>query len=77
MMRGIEAARVGATLNEIGKTITKLAHKERFSVVRDFAGHGIGSQFHQDPQIVHYPEPRQRQRIEANMTFALSSLHDQ
>ena len=74
MMRGIEAARVGATLNEIGKAITKLAHKERFSVVRDFAGHGIGSQFHQDPQIVHYPEPRQRQRIEANMTFTVEPM---
>ena len=74
MMRGIEAACVGASLNEIGKAITKLAHKERFSVVRDFAGHGIGTQFHQDPQIVHYPEPRQRQRIEPNMTFTIEPM---
>ena len=74
MMKGIAAAKVGATLNEIGKTITKLAHREGFSVVRDFAGHGIGSQFHQDPQIVHYPEPRQRFRITPNMTFTVEPM---
>lgn len=73
-MKGIAAAKVGATLNEIGKTITKIAHREGFSVVRDFAGHGIGSQFHQDPQIVHYPEPRQRFRIVPNMTFTVEPM---
>ena len=74
MMRGIEAARVGVTLNEIGKAITRIAHREGFSVVRDFAGHGIGSQFHQDPQIVHYPEARQRFRIVPNMTFTVEPM---
>jgi len=73
-MKGIAAAKVGATLNEIGKAITKIAHREGFSVVRDFAGHGIGSQFHQDPQIVHYPEPRQRFRIVPNMTFTVEPM---
>ena len=74
MMRGIEAARSGAITNEIGKAITQLAHSEGFSVVRDFAGHGIGEQFHQDPQILHYPEARQRTKIRPGMTFTVEPM---
>mgnify|MGYP001262499015 CR=1 FL=1 len=74
MMRGIDAVKPGKTLNEIGKAIAKIAHKSGFSIVRDFAGHGIGSQFHQDPQIVHYPDIRQRQKVETGMTFTIEPM---
>jgi len=73
-MRGIDAVKPGARLNDIGKAIAALARKRGFSVVRDFAGHGIGSQFHQDPQIVHYPDVRQRQVIEVGMTFTVEPM---
>ena len=74
MMVGIDAVKPGARLNEIGKAITALAHQHGFSVVRDFAGHGIGAQFHQDPQIVHYPDIRQRQKIVPGMTFTVEPM---
>jgi len=74
MMAGIDAVKVGARLNEIGKAITSIAHKAGYSVVRDFAGHGIGSQFHMDPQIVHYREPRNRERIVSGMTFTVEPM---
>jgi methionyl aminopeptidase len=74
LMAGIGAVKVGARINEIGKAITAIAHKRGFSVVRDFAGHGIGAQFHMDPQILHYRDVRQRQRIEAGMTFTVEPM---
>jgi methionyl aminopeptidase len=74
LMKGIEAVRPGETLNEIGKAISQIAQKRGFSIVRDFAGHGIGNQFHQDPQIVHYPDIRQRQRVEVGMTFTIEPM---
>ena len=74
MMLGIDAVRPGQRLNEIGKAITALAHKRGFSVVRDFAGHGIGEQFHQDPQILHYRDIRQRQTIQPGMTFTVEPM---
>ena len=74
MMAGINAVAVGARLNEIGKAITALAHKRGFSVVRDFAGHGIGERFHMDPQIMHYRDPRNRQRVKSGMTFTVEPM---
>ncbi|MEE2756738.1 MAG: type I methionyl aminopeptidase [Myxococcota bacterium] len=74
MMKAIEAAKVGATVNAVGKTIAPIAKREGFSIVRDFAGHGIGTQFHQDPQIVHYPDIRQTQKIVPGMTFTVEPM---
>ncbi len=74
LMAGIGAVKVGARINEIGRAITTIAHKRGFSVVRDFAGHGIGAQFHMDPQILHYRDIRQRRRIEAGMTFTIEPM---
>lgn len=74
LLAGIDAVAVGARLNEIGKAITAVAHKRGFSVVRDFAGHGIGAQFHMDPQVLHYRDMRARQRIEPGMTFTIEPM---
>jgi methionyl aminopeptidase len=54
MMRGIAAVRPGATLGDIGHAIQSLAEANRFSVVRDFTGHGLGRVFHDAPSILHY-----------------------
>ncbi|MBE2191747.1 MAG: type I methionyl aminopeptidase [Alphaproteobacteria bacterium] len=54
MMAGIETVKPGATLGDIGRAIQTLAEGERFSVVRDFCGHGLGKTFHAEPQVLHY-----------------------
>jgi len=54
MMRGIAAVRPGATVGDIGHAIQSLAEASRFSVVRDFTGHGLGRVFHDAPSILHY-----------------------
>ncbi len=54
LMLGIEQVKPGADFNVIGKAIAKHAHKNGFSVVRDFCGHGIGRVFHAEPNVVHY-----------------------
>ena len=54
LMLGIEQVKPGADFNVIGKAIAKHAHKNGFSVVRDFCGHGVGRVFHAEPNVVHY-----------------------
>jgi methionyl aminopeptidase len=56
MMAGINAVKPGATLGDISKAIQKVAHTAGYSVVRDFCGHGLGTVFHTEPQILHYYE---------------------
>ncbi|HCJ64495.1 MAG TPA: type I methionyl aminopeptidase, partial [Alcanivorax sp.] len=57
MLAGIKMVRPGVRLGDIGHTIQKLAESERFSVVREYCGHGIGQVFHEDPQVLHYGKP--------------------
>lgn len=54
LMRGIEAVKPGATLGDIGHAIQSYAEAQRFSVVRDFCGHGLGRVFHMAPSVLHY-----------------------
>ena len=57
MWRGIRAVQPGAQLGDIGHTIQKFAESHGFSIVREFCGHGIGAQFHEEPQVLHYGRP--------------------
>ena len=57
LMLGIEAARPGATLGDVGHAIQSHAEKQRMSVVRDFCGHGLGLNFHEAPNVVHLGKP--------------------
>ncbi|HEY8553666.1 MAG TPA: type I methionyl aminopeptidase, partial [Burkholderiales bacterium] len=57
MYLGIEQVRPGARLGDIGHAIQKHAEKHGFSVVREYCGHGIGRNFHEDPQVLHYGRP--------------------
>ena len=57
MWRGIRAVKPGARLGDIGHTIQEFAEGHHFSIVREFCGHGIGRQFHEEPQVVHYGRP--------------------
>ena len=74
MMRGIEAVRPGATLGDIGHAIQTYAEKHRFSVVRDFCGHGLGRIFHTAPSILHYGKPGQGTALREGMFFTVEPM---
>ena len=71
---GIDAVKQGATLGDIGFAIQKHAEQNRFSVVREFCGHGIGRVFHDDPQVLHYGQPHTGLRLEAGMAFTIEPM---
>ena len=74
MMRGIEVVRPGATTGDIGWAIQSFAEKERYSVVRDFCGHGLGRVFHDAPNILHYGEPGTGVELKAGMFFTIEPM---
>jgi methionyl aminopeptidase len=74
MMAGIEAVRPGASLGDIGHAIQTLAEGQRFSVVRDFCGHGIGTIFHAPPSVLHYGEPGDGEILEPGMIFTIEPM---
>jgi methionyl aminopeptidase len=72
---GIEAAQPGAWTTDISRAIQNYVESQEFSVVREYTGHGIGRQMHEDPQIPNYYEPRMgRFRLRPGMTFALEPM---
>jgi methionyl aminopeptidase len=74
MWRGIRAVRPGAHLGDIGHTIQKFAEDHGFSVVREFCGHGIGRQFHEEPQVLHYGRPGTGLKLQAGMIFTIEPM---
>ncbi len=71
---GIEKARAGNRLFDISFAIQQWVESHRFSVVRDFVGHGIGKGLHEEPQIPNFGPPHQGPRIENGMVFALEPM---
>lgn len=74
MMAAIDEVRPGQPFYVIGRAIDEVANKYGYSVVRDFTGHGIGSLFHMDPQVLHYFTPRMSERMQAGMTFTIEPM---
>jgi methionyl aminopeptidase len=74
MMKGIEAVRPGATLGDIGAAIQRHAEGHRFSVVRDFCGHGIGRIFHDTPSVLHYGKPGEGPVLREGMFFTIEPM---
>jgi len=74
MMLGIETVRPGATLGDIGHAIQVFAEERRYSVVRDFCGHGIGTIFHCAPSVLHYGDPGAGMRLEEGMFFTVEPM---
>jgi methionyl aminopeptidase len=74
MMRGIEAVRPGATLGDVGHAIQSFAEAARFSVVRDFCGHGLGRIFHSAPSVLHYGQPGQGLTLQEGMFFTIEPM---
>ncbi|MBM4340477.1 MAG: type I methionyl aminopeptidase [Deltaproteobacteria bacterium] len=71
---GIGMARVGNRLHDISHAIQKWVESNGFSVVRDFVGHGIGRNLHEEPQIPNFGSPGQGPRLEKGMVFALEPM---
>ncbi|MED5523381.1 MAG: type I methionyl aminopeptidase [Pseudomonadota bacterium] len=74
MCAGIRAVRPDATLGDIGHAIQTVAHRDGFSVVREYCGHGIGTTYHDDPQILHYGNPGQGMRLKPGMIFTIEPM---
>jgi methionyl aminopeptidase len=71
---GIEKAKVGNRLFDISYAIQSWVESHGFSVVRDFVGHGIGRDLHEEPQIPNFGVPHQGPRLETGMVFALEPM---
>lgn len=74
LMRGIEVVKPGATLGDVGHAIQTHAEGNRFSVVRDFCGHGLGRTFHEPPSVVHYGKPHTGTILEPGMFFTIEPM---
>jgi len=74
MWRGIRTVAPGAQLGDIGHTIQKFAEGHGFSVVREFCGHGIGAQFHEEPQVLHYGRPGTGLKLVEGMIFTIEPM---
>lgn len=74
MWLGIEQVRHGARLGDIGNAVQSYVEKQRFSVVREYCGHGIGREFHEDPQVLHYGKPGTGFELKAGMTITVEPM---
>ena len=74
MMKGIGAVRPGRPVSDIGRAVEDHAAAHGYGVVRSFCGHEIGEDFHADPQILHYFEPRARDVMKEGMTFTVEPM---
>ncbi|MCK9622905.1 MAG: type I methionyl aminopeptidase [Methylobacter sp.] len=74
MFLGIDQVKPGATLGDIGHAIQKHAESNRYSVVREFCGHGIGKKFHEEPQVLHYGKAGEGEILEAGMILTIEPM---
>lgn len=74
LARAIEQCRPGNRLGDIGWAVQEFAERHGYSVVRDYVGHGIGRQMHEDPQIPNYGKPGQGPKIKAGYVFAVEPM---
>ena len=77
MYKGISIVRPGARLGDIGAIIQEHAHANRYSVVREYCGHGIGKVFHEDPQILHYGRAGTGMEMQEGMIFTIEPMINQ
>ena len=74
MALGIAMVRPGVRLGDLGSAIQKHAEENSYSVVREYCGHGIGREFHEEPQILHYGEHGAGLALEEGMTFTIEPM---
>ena len=74
MMKAIKIVKEDIHLGDIGATIQNHVEAEGFSVVQDFCGHGIGKNFHEDPNVLHYGKKGTGEKIKAGMIFTIEPM---
>ena len=74
MSIGINMVAPGVKLGDIGHAIQQYGEKHKYSIVREYCGHGIGQEFHEDPQVLHYGTPGTGYELEAGMTFTIEPM---
>ncbi len=74
MCKGIDLVKPGTQLGDIGYAIQQYAESQNYSVVREYCGHGIGREFHEDPQILHYGQKGTGMILEEGMTFTIEPM---
>ncbi|WP_061238785.1 type I methionyl aminopeptidase [Ectopseudomonas composti] len=77
MCKGIEAVRPGARLGDIGHAIEQHARAHRYSVVREYCGHGIGREMHEPPEVLHWGKPGTGLTLREGMTFTIEPMLNQ
>jgi methionyl aminopeptidase len=77
LMEGIKAAKAGARLGDIGSAVQRYAEARGYSVVRDFVGHGVGANMHEDPSVPNYGTPGRGIRLLPGMTIAIEPMINQ
>jgi len=71
---GVAAVRPGARVRDIGRAIQKVARAGGYGIVRELVGHGIGEQFHGEPHVHHYDEPRNKAVVRPGMAFTIEPM---
>ncbi len=74
MMRGVGSVKPGVTLGDVGHVIQNYVESQRFSVVRDFCGHGIGRRFHEPPNVLHFGKPGEGPLLRPGMFFTIEPM---
>ena len=77
LFKGINAARPGNRLGDIGSAVQRYVEARGYSVVRDFVGHGVGAELHEDPSVPHYGTPGRGVRLLPGMTIAIEPMVNQ
>jgi methionyl aminopeptidase len=71
---GIRMVRPGVRLGDIGHAIQQYAESHHYSVVREYCGHGIGEEFHEEPQVLHYGKPGTGMELKEGMVFTIEPM---
>ena len=77
MWKGIKAVKPGATLGDIGHAIQSYVESHGYSVVREYCGHGIGKEMHEEPQVLHYGKPGEGPVLQEGMVFTIEPMINQ
>ncbi|RDE04909.1 type I methionyl aminopeptidase [Sphingomonas aracearum] len=77
MWAGIRQVRPGATLGDVGSAIDRHAKRHGYSVVREYCGHGIGREMHEEPSVLNFGKPGTGQRLREGMVFTVEPMINQ
>lgn len=74
LYKGIRMVKPGARLGDIGHVIQQYAESHDYTIVREYCGHGIGADFHEEPQVVHYGRPNTGEVLQEGMCFTIEPM---